>query len=155
MAPVAEVEVGADDDEPGTEPADEHLAHEVLGRLLAPGLVEGEDARRVEVAGRVEQLQLLVERREQLRRRLGAHDLGRVAVEGQAARLVAAGDGELAHDTQHLLVAEVHAVVRADRDHRTGRGRVVGGEIRDDAHASARPRRRARRPAPRAARRRS
>ncbi len=48
VAPVPEVEVGADDDEAGTEPPDEHVAHEVLGRLLAAGLVEGEHARRVE-----------------------------------------------------------------------------------------------------------
>ena len=46
---------------------DEHLAHELLGRLAAAGLVEVQHEREVEVAGRVEQLELLLERGEQLR----------------------------------------------------------------------------------------
>ena len=62
-APVAEVEVGADDDEPCAEQADEHLVHEVLGRLLAAALVELEHADDVEQRGADEELELVVERR--------------------------------------------------------------------------------------------
>ncbi len=42
--------------------------------------------------------------------------------------------GELADHPQHLLVTEVHAVVRADGDHRAVGGRVVRGEVGDDPH---------------------
>ena len=72
VAPVAEVEVVADHDEPRAEHAGEHLAHEVFGGLLAARLVEREHEALVDRAGRVEQLELLVERREQLRRRARA-----------------------------------------------------------------------------------
>ena len=86
VAAVAEVEVGADHDEPRAEHAGEHLAHEVFGRLLAARLVEREHEALVDRAGGLEQLELLFERREQLRRRSGPHDLGRVAVEGEHGR---------------------------------------------------------------------
>ena len=72
VAPVAEVEVGADHHEPRAEHAGEHLAHEVFGRLLAARLVEREHEALVDRAGGLEQLELLVERREQLRRRTRA-----------------------------------------------------------------------------------
>ena len=119
-ATLAEVEVGADDDEAGVRGVGEHLAHEVLGRLLAAGLVEVQHVREVEVAGGVEQLELLLGRGEQAGRRLGPHHLGRVTVEGDAHRGEAAGVGELAHEAQHRVVPEVHAVVDADGDDRAG-----------------------------------
>ena len=62
-AAVPEVEVGADDHEPGAEQADEHLVDEVLGRLLAAALVELEHAHDVEQRRADEQLELVVERR--------------------------------------------------------------------------------------------
>ena len=123
VAPVAEVEVVADHDEARAEHAREHLAHEVFGRLLAARLVEREHEAFVDGAGRVEQLELLVERREQLRRRAGAHDFGRMPVEGEHGRREAACVGEVVHDAQHRLVPEVHAVERADRDRAARRAR--------------------------------
>ena len=114
-APVPEVEVGADHDDPGPQQPDEHLAHELLGGLVAALLVEAQHAHDVEQRERFEQLELLVERGQQLRRGLRPHDLGRMPVERDERGVEAAGVGELAHELQHLRVAEVHAVVRADR----------------------------------------
>ena len=115
-AAMPEVEVGADHDEPGAEQADEHLVDEVLGRLLAASLVELEDAHDVEERRADEQLELVVERREQRGRRLRAHDLRGVTVERHAHRVEAACVGQLAHELQDLAVPEVHAVVGADGD---------------------------------------
>ena len=94
---MTEVEVDTDDHEPCRDAADEHLAHEILGRLPAARLVEAQHVAGVEVAGGVEQLELLVQRREQLRRRVGPHHLGGMAIEGDADRGQPAGVGELAH----------------------------------------------------------
>ncbi len=122
--PVAEVEVGADDDEARAEQAHEHLVDEVLGRLLAATLVELEDADHVEEGGADEELELVVEGRELGRCRLRPHHLRRVAVERDADRVEAASVGQLPDELQHLAVAAVHAVVGADgddaalRDHR-------------------------------------
>ena len=55
--------------------------HEVLGRLLGPGLVEGHHERAVDAAVG-QQLELLLQTGQLLGGRLGAHDRGRVAVEG-------------------------------------------------------------------------
>ena len=63
------------------EAADQHLAHEVLGRLAAAGLVEG-DHEAVVDAGGGQQLELLVEVGEQAGRRLGPHHRRGMAVEG-------------------------------------------------------------------------
>ena len=52
------------------------------------------------------------------------HDLGRMTVEGEARRVEVASVGEVAHEPQHRLVPEVHAVVRADRHDRARRGGV-------------------------------
>src|SRR6185436_9443487 len=81
VAAVPEVEVGADDHELRAETFDEHLPHEVLGRLAAARLVEGEDHGAVEESGLAEELDLLVQRREQLRRTLRPHDLRGMAIE--------------------------------------------------------------------------
>ena len=81
-------------------------------------------------------------RREQPRRRLRAHDLGRVTIEGDAHRVEPARVGELAHEAQHRVVPEVHAVVHADGD---DRARLPAGpvsafessvEVVDDPHGS-------------------
>ncbi len=124
VPPVAEVEVGTDDDESRREALDEHLADELLGRLAAARLVEGEDAREVDEPGRGDELELLVEHRQHLRRALGTHDLGRMTVEGEARGRETPRVGEVAHEAQHGLVPEVHAVVRADR-HDRARGRAA------------------------------
>jgi len=65
----------------GVEAVDQDLLDEVLGRLLAPGLVEG-DHQAVVDPGVGEELELLLEVRQQPGRRLGAHDRGRMPVEG-------------------------------------------------------------------------
>jgi hypothetical protein len=64
---VAEVEVGPDHDHARPQQADEHLADELLRGLVAALLVEAEHADDVEQADVGEQLELLVERRQQLR----------------------------------------------------------------------------------------
>src|SRR5262249_39987766 len=63
---IAEVEVDADDDESGAETPDEHLTHEVLGRLVAARVVEVQDHRAVEESRLAEELDLLLECGEQL-----------------------------------------------------------------------------------------
>ena len=70
----------------------------------------------VDAPRRLEQLELLVERREDARRRLGPHDFGGMAVEREHGGRQAARVREVVHEPQHRLVAEVHAVERADRD---------------------------------------
>ena len=69
-----------------------------------------------DVAGGREELDLLLQRRELLRCRLRPDDLGRVAVERDAHRFVAARGRELTYQAEHGLVPQVYAVVRADRD---------------------------------------
>ena len=96
-----------------------------------------EHEREVEVAGSVEQLELLLRRREQLRRRLGTHDLGRVTIERDAHGREAARIGELPYEPEHRVMAEVHAVVHTDGDDRA-RSRIErrreAVEVVDDAH---------------------
>src|SRR5262249_50321174 len=128
-----EVEVGADDDELRAGALDECLAREVLGRFAAAGLVEVQDETAVEQAGRGEQLELLVECGEQLRRRLRANDLRGMPVERDAHCFEVASVGELAQELQDLLVPDVHPVVDADRD----RGAAVRPQLTealDDLH---------------------
>ena len=135
---VPEVEVGADHHEARVQQADEHLVHEVFGALAAAGLVEREHETEVEQTGLVEQLEPVLQRREELRRGAGPHDLRGMAVERDQRRAQATRVGELAHETQHRAVAEVHTVERADGDDRAGAGVVAGGRARiaDDLHAS-------------------
>src|SRR5207344_240095 len=99
-------------------PVDEHLAHEVFRRLLAARLVEREHPAQIEVAGRVEELEALLERGQESWRGLRSHDFGGVAVERDQRRLEAARVRELAYETQHRLMTEVHAVVGAVHDDR-------------------------------------
>src|SRR5262249_59429447 len=109
---IAEVEVGADDHESGAETPDEHLTHEVLGRLVAARVVEVQDHRAVEEARLAEELDLLLECGEQLRSALGPHHLRRVTVEREAYGFETTRIRELAHEPQHCLVAEMDAVIR-------------------------------------------
>ena len=119
------MEVGADDDEPRARSTlAEQLLDELLRRFLAARLVEREHDAFVDRAGGFEQLELLIERGEQLRRRLGPHDLGRMTVEREHRRAEAARLREIVHEPEHGLMTEVHAVERADRD------RPVGGRPR-------------------------
>ena len=137
-APVApEVEVGADDHEARLRAVDEHLTNEVLRRLAAARLVEVQDEARVEVARRVEELELLLGVGEERRRGLRAHDLGGVAIEGDADGIHLPRDREVTDEPQHRAVPEVHAVVHPDGDD-TARRRHRGelGQLVDDPHAS-------------------
>ena len=146
-AAASEVEVGTDDDEPGTGRSDQHFSHELLGRLPAAGFVEVEDEAHVEEPGGLEQLQLLFRRGDELGRRLRPHDFGRVTVERDADRSEPAGVGELAHEPQDGVVPRMHPVVHADRDDRSGRGRAGAAwrrdrevaEIVDDPHHASAP----------------
>ena len=72
-AMVAEVEVLADHHGAGAQAPDEHLGHELLGRLGGAALVEVHDGGDVEPGGG-QQLQLLLEVGELRRGRLGPHD---------------------------------------------------------------------------------
>ena len=107
----------------GVELTDEDLLDELLRGLVAALRVEAEHADRVDEAGGLEQLELLLERREQLRCRLGSHDLRRMTVEGDHRGLEVARPREVVHEPEHLAVAEVDAVERADRDDAPARRR--------------------------------
>src|SRR5262249_26151932 len=91
----------------------------LLRRLLAAGLVEREHQTLVDRARRLEQLELLLECGQQLRRGTRAHDFGRVPVEREHRRREPPRLREIAHETQHGLMAEMDPVERADR-HRAG-----------------------------------
>ena len=84
LAAVAEMEVLAHDHGPGVEMARQHLSRSPRP-TPATAPVEAHDQRVVD-AGRGQQLELLVEVGQQLRRRLRPHDRGRVAVEGHDRR---------------------------------------------------------------------
>ena len=130
---VAEVEVLAHDDDLGVEAVEEHLAHEVLGRLLGPRLVERDHEAEVD-AGLGQQLELLLEVGEQPRRGGRPHDRGGVPVEGDDGGAQPLGLGPLADLGDDGLVAEVHAVVGADGDDAAlGRSRA-GIVVADDLH---------------------
>ena len=92
LAAVAEVEVLPHHHQPGPEAVDEYRAHELLGRLVGPLLVEGDDDGPVH-PGRGQQFELLVEVAEQGGRRLGPDHRGRMAVEGHHHRGQPVGAG--------------------------------------------------------------
>ena len=130
---VAEVEVLAHHHLPGPQAARQHLADEVLGRLPAAGLVEG-DHQAVVDAGVGQQLQLLVEVGEQAGRRLGPHHRRRVAVEGDHRGGQPPLVGPPAHLGDDRPVPQVDAVVGADGD-RGARGRAgAGGQVAEHLH---------------------
>ena len=118
-------------------------------RLVEPDEQGGIDA------GGVEQLELLLEIGQQLGRRLGPDDLGRVPVEGDDHRLRSQLLGATPHLGDDGLVAEMHAVVRPDGDHRPAGGRPADGgdwdrsvitrtTSDDTGHGAAAPKRRRR-----------
>ena len=112
-----EVKVGADHDQPRVQAADEHLAHEVLRRLLRTLLVEV-DHERVVDSCLFEQLELLVEISQESGRGLGPHDAGGVAVEGHDGGGEVPVRGDASHRGDDLSMATMHTVVRADRHDR-------------------------------------
>ena len=85
LATVAEVEVLPHHHQLGVEGLDQHLADEVLGRLVGPGPVEGHHHGPVDAAVG-QQLELLVQVGQERGRRFGPHHAGRVAVEGDHDR---------------------------------------------------------------------
>ena len=133
LAVAAEVEVLADDDDLHGEAVDEHPLDERLRRLLGLDLVEVQHHGAVE-PGRGQQLQALLRRRQQLRRRLRPDDRGRVAVEREDHGVGAFGGGEALDLGDDRLVAEMHAVVGADRDHGALAGPGRGDELGDHLH---------------------
>ena len=109
------------------------LAHEVLGGSSAARASSNWTTRVVD-AGRGQQLELLVEVGEQAGRRLGAHDHGRVAVEGDDGAAQPPRLGPAAHLGDDGPVTEVDPVVGSDGDGRPElrrRARAVGP---DDLH---------------------
>ena len=115
VAAITEMKIRTDHYEPSVQRAREELLDELLRRFLASRGVERQDETLVDVARRLEQLDLLLEGRQQLRRRVGPNDLGRVAIEREHRGGESAGPRELPHQPQHRLVTEMHAVERADR----------------------------------------
>ena len=132
--PVApEVEVLPHYDQPGAQAADEHLVDEVFGRLVGPVLVEVEHERVVD-ARNGQPFELLIGVGEQLRRRLGAHDGCRMAVEGHDGGGAPQGGSAPANLLDHRPVAEMHAVVGADRDRRPRDRHRAGSHVAKHFH---------------------
>ena len=131
---MAEVEVLADDHGAGAETPDQHLRDEVLGRLGGAGLVEVHDRGDVEPGG-VQQLQLLVEVGELGRGRFRPHDEGRVLVEGDDRGPGVEVAGQAADLVDDRAVAEVDAVVGADRDDAAGVRGDARVEVAEHLHA--------------------
>ena len=94
FAAAAEVEVLADDDDRRVEAVDQHATNEMRRLLARLRLVEVDDDGRVE-ARRREQLELLVEIGQQLRRRLGPNDRRRMTIERHHGRACPGRRGEL------------------------------------------------------------
>src|SRR4051794_12492995 len=122
LGALAEAEVLPDRYLYGAERPDQHLVDEVLGALGAEVVVERDDDQLLHPEPR-DDVPLHGERVDQLRGGLGADHRERVRIEGQ--------DGVAAAD--HLAMADVHAVERADRY----AAFALLGQIRqpDDLHA--------------------
>ena len=113
LAVAPEVEVLADDHRTGVQCVGEDLAHEVVGGGERSVVVEVHDIDHVDTVD-VEQLELLVERHEDLGCVLGPQHQRRVDVEGHDRRQHVADLGLGAQVAQHVLVTEVDAVEGAD-----------------------------------------
>ena len=130
------MEVVADHHRPGVEAADQDLPDEVLGRLLGASLVETDDQHVVH-AGLPQELQLLLEVGQEAGRRLRTYDRGGVLVEGHH------GGGQVLlgrhppDPLDHQPVAEVDAVVGADRHRARPGGGAVAGVV-EDLHSLSR-----------------
>ena len=116
VATVPEVEVGSDDDEARVQHTCEQLFDELFGRFLAARVVERQHQTFIDRARGLEQLDLLLQRGQQARCRLGSHDLGRMTVEREHGGAEAARPREVVYQAEHRLMAQVHAVERPDRD---------------------------------------
>ena len=134
LAIATEVEVLTDDDGRRGQPVDEHPLDELARRLLRLSLVERQHDGGLD-AGLGEQLEALLGIGEQLRCRFRSHDRGRVTVEREHRRVRRIVGGDLADVTDHGLMAEVDAVVGADRDHGSFAGPGGLGQIGDDTHS--------------------
>ena len=112
IAPVAEVVADVDFDGPDARVQD--LAHEALGGPARKRAVERLDDRHVG-ARLLEQLELLVEGREQLGRVIGAQHAARMRLERVDRGLAAERVRALGHGLHDALVPEVQTVEVADR----------------------------------------
>ncbi len=112
---MTEVEILTDHHQPRRQLVDEHFFHEVLGGLLGAALVEGYDESPIDAA-LCQELELLLQPGELFRGRLGAHHRSGVPVE----RDHDGGQPRCGRPRREVLeqctVAEVHPVVRTDRD---------------------------------------
>ena len=98
-AALPEVEVGADHHDPraaASTSTSRTKSSAVSDRALG---VEAQHEAAIEIPGGVEELELLLEGVEHLRRRLRAHHFGGMAVEGHAHRVEPARVRELAHES--------------------------------------------------------
>ena len=118
-AAVPEVEVLPHHDQARLQLLDQHLLHEVLGRLVRPRLVEGHHHRPVDAA-LGQQLELLLQAGQLLGRRLRPHHVGGVAVEGDHDGGEPGLGGPLPQVAQQGPVPEMDAVVGPDGDRGAG-----------------------------------
>ena len=132
-AVVTEVEVAADHDGLGPQRRHEHALDERFGRLARLTGVERQHDGGVD-AGGGQQLEALALVGQDRRRRLGAHDGGRVAVEREHDRAVGELGRQRPHHGDHRLMADVHAVVGADGHHRALAGPRRRGDVGDHIH---------------------
>ena len=112
---MAEVEVLTDDHLTGSQIADECPLDESSWRLCGALGIEAHDVDRID-AGRLEELELLVQISEQFRSGLGTHDRCRMAIECHDHARTAKFDCSLANLGDDGAVTEMHPVVGADGD---------------------------------------
>src|ERR1700722_6332857 len=113
LAAMAEVEVLTHHHEAGAKRADEDFEDEVLRRLIGPLHVEGHHHGEVDPRGG-QQLELLVKVGEKRRGGVGAHDGGRMAVEGDHRGRQRSLLRHALELTDEMAVAEVHPVIGPD-----------------------------------------
>ena len=118
-----------------TQPFDQQLGHEILGRGRCQFGVEGEDQHGIR-PGRREQFLPLVQLGQAERRGIGLEEAHRVRIEGRDDRRAALGLGPGNRLARHGLVAQVEAIEIAQRDNRTaqGIGHGVSGKKARDRH---------------------
>ena len=131
------MEVVAHHHQRGGQALHEHPLRERHRLFLRLCLIERDHHGGIDTGAR-QQFELLVEIGEQLRRALGPHHRRRVTIErdddGSCARLFRSAT----NFGDHCLVAEVHAVVRADGEDRTLPRERLSREIGDDEHDAKR-----------------
>ena len=142
LAVAAEVEVVTHHDHLCSETVDEHPFHEGLGTLGGDVRRERNHHRSVDTGG-LQQVHLLLRRGEQARRRLRAHDGGRMSVERDDGGVDPQLPGPLGDLFDHCAVTQMHTVVRADGDHGALTRPGATRQIRHDVHGRPRYRQRA------------